>query len=88
MEVEQSLFAVDGVIVILDGSAGVEAQTLTVWSQADRHNLPRMVFVNKMDRFDSDIESCLKDIEFKLDAIPLCIQWPIRTNGHLSGNKF
>ncbi|XP_053692721.1 ribosome-releasing factor 2, mitochondrial isoform X2 [Sabethes cyaneus] len=76
MEVEQSLAAVDGTIVILDGSAGVEAQTITVWNQADRHKLPRLIFVNKMDKDNADFEGCLQDLEKKLDIIPLPLQLP------------
>lgn len=76
MEVEQSLYAVDGVIVVLDGTAGVEAQTTTVWSQAEKHRLPKLAFVNKMDRPDADFEKCVKELETKLDAKPICIQYP------------
>lgn len=76
MEVEQSLAAVDGTIVILDGSAGVEAQTITVWNQADRHKLPRLIFVNKMDKVNADFEGCLQDLEKKLDIVPLPLQLP------------
>ncbi|XP_055321824.1 ribosome-releasing factor 2, mitochondrial isoform X2 [Sitodiplosis mosellana] len=77
MEVEQSLGAVDGVVVVLDSSAGVEAQTITVWHQADHYKLPRMVFANKMDRPDADFEGCLDDLEKKLECIPVPIQLPI-----------
>lgn len=89
MEVEQSLSAVDGVIVILDGSAGVEAQTVTVWSQSERYQLPRMVFVNKMDRADSDFEYCLQDMKRKLNANVVPVQWPIydESSGRLKGRK-
>lgn len=76
MEVEQSLYAVDGVVVVLDGTAGVEAQTVTVWSQAEKHRLPKLTFVNKMDRPDADFEKCLHDLSTKLDAIPICVQYP------------
>lgn len=76
MEVEQSLGAVDGSVIILDGSAGVEAQTITVWSQTSNYNHPRIVFVNKMDRADADFEGCLHDIHHKLDACPIPLQWP------------
>lgn len=90
MEVEQSLGAVDGVIVILDGSAGVEAQTVTVWGQSQRYQLPRMVFVNKMDRPDSDFEFCLRDLERKLNASVVPVQWPIydEQSGRLKGKRF
>lgn len=88
MEVEQSLAAVDGVVVVLDGSAGVEAQTVTVWSQADRHFLPKIVFINKMDRSDADYTACLKDLKEKLDVRPLSLQLPIREEEELSGGIF
>lgn len=87
MEVEQSLGAVDGAVVILDGSAGVEAQTVTVWSQSDRYKLPRMVFVNKMDRPDADFEFCLEDLSKKLGVNAVPLQWPIynEETGRLKG---
>lgn len=78
MEVEQSLYAVDGVIIVLDGTAGVEAQTVTVWTQADKHNLPRLVFVNKMDRPDANFDKCVDDLKAKLDAKPICMQIPAK----------
>ncbi|KAH8381305.1 hypothetical protein KR093_002532 [Drosophila rubida] len=85
MEVEQSLCAVDGVVVVLDGTAGVEAQTVTVWTQADKHKLPRLVFVNKMDRPDANFEKCVYELKTKLDAEPVCTQFPVKNNeGHLS----
>lgn len=77
MEVEQSLGAVDGIVVVLDSSAGVEAQTVTVWHQADHYNLPRMVFANKMDRADADFDACLSDLIKKLDCLPVALQLPI-----------
>ncbi|XP_073840918.1 mitochondrial ribosome recycling factor 2 [Musca autumnalis] len=85
MEVEQSLYAVDGVVVVLDGTAGVEAQTMTVWAQAEKHRLPKISFVNKMDRPDADYEKCLKDLENKLDAKPISLQYPLKdAKGNLS----
>ncbi|XP_023165612.2 ribosome-releasing factor 2, mitochondrial isoform X2 [Drosophila hydei] len=78
MEVEQSLYAVDGVIIVLDGTAGVEAQTVTVWTQADKHKLPRLIFVNKMDRPDANFEKCIDDLKTKLDAKPICLQIPTK----------
>lgn len=84
MEVEQSLYAVDGVVVVLDGTAGVEAQTVTVWSQAEKHRLPRLAFVNKMDRPDANFEKCLNDLSTKLDTNPICTQYPHKDeNGNL-----
>lgn len=85
MEVEQSLSAVDGAVVILDSSAGVEAQTITVWNQADRHKLPRIVFANKMDRKDADFDACLIDLKMKLEANPIPIQWPLQKDQNLNG---
>ncbi|XP_016938155.4 ribosome-releasing factor 2, mitochondrial isoform X1 [Drosophila suzukii] len=78
MEVEQSLYAVDGVVVVLDGTAGVEAQTVTVWSQADKHKLSRLIFVNKMDRPDADFEKCVSDLKDKLETQPVCLQYPVK----------
>lgn len=78
MEVEQSLHAVDGVVVVLDGTAGVEAQTITVWTQAEKHRLPKLVFVNKMDRPDADFNACVSDLSTKLDAKPICLQSPLK----------
>lgn len=85
MEVEQSLSAVDGCIVILDSSAGVEAQTITVWNQSDRYELPKIVFANKMDRLDADFEGCVEDVRVKLDIQPIPLQLPIRENGNFKG---
>ncbi|XP_053664179.1 ribosome-releasing factor 2, mitochondrial [Anopheles marshallii] len=85
MEVEQSLGAVDGTVVILDGSAGVEAQTVTVWGQADRHQLPRIVFVNKMDKEGANYEACLVDVRQKLSTVPVPLQMPIKEQGKLVG---
>lgn len=87
MEVEQSLGAVDGCVVILDASAGVEAQTITVWSQSDRYELPKMVFANKMDRADADFEGCIQDVKLKLNVIPIPLQLPIKKDGKLKGTK-
>lgn len=85
MEVEQSLAAVDGTVVILDASAGVEAQTVTVWGQTERHELPRLVFVNKMDRSDADFDACLDDLRKKLGVEPVALQYPIHDKSGLKG---
>lgn len=77
MEVEQSLGAIDGCVVLLDGSAGVECQTMTVWTQANRQQIPAIVFVNKMDRRDSDFEACLHELQTKLNVRPLPLQMPV-----------
>lgn len=85
MEVEQSLSAIDGVCIILDASAGVEAQTITVWSQADHHNLPRIAFANKMDRMDANFEGTVEDLRRKLNAIPAVLQWPVLEDRKFKG---
>ncbi|XP_018570990.1 ribosome-releasing factor 2, mitochondrial [Anoplophora glabripennis] len=85
MEVEQTLNVLDGAVVVLDGSAGVEAQTQTVWRQADRYNIPRIIFVNKMDRLDADIKMCCEAIKNKLEKPYLLLQLPVRENGKLTG---
>ena len=59
IEVERSLAVLDGAIVVLDANAGVEPQTETVWRQADRYKVPRMVFVNKMDKIGADFQKCV-----------------------------
>lgn len=85
MEVEQSLSAVDGSVIILDGSAGVEAQTITVWSQSDRYELPKIIFVNKMDRQDADFYECVADVQTKLNALPLELQMPFKEKNNFKG---
>lgn len=85
MEVEQSLQILDGAIVVLDGSAGVEAQTLTVCRQADRYNIPRLIYVNKMDRADADFHMSLRSIVSKLNVEVLPVQLPIKVAGTLEG---
>ncbi|XP_065207063.1 ribosome-releasing factor 2, mitochondrial [Planococcus citri] len=77
-EVEQSLNVIDGAIIILDGSQGVEAQTLTVWRQADKYQIPRIVYVNKMDRLDSSFDMCMKSLETKFEREFLPLQVPLR----------
>lgn len=78
MEVEQSLGAVDGCVVILDSSAGVEAQTITVWTQSDRYELPKIIFANKMDRLDADFYECVEDVKNKLNTLAVPLQMEVR----------
>nr|XP_033337271.1 ribosome-releasing factor 2, mitochondrial [Megalopta genalis] len=85
MEVEQTLRVLDGAVIILDGSAGVEAQTLTVYQQADKYKIPKIVYVNKMDRPDANFEASVKSIESKLHIEALPIQFPIKHQGLLEG---
>ncbi|OHD65683.1 MAG: translation elongation factor G [Spirochaetes bacterium RBG_13_51_14] len=77
MEVERSLRVLDSAIAVFDGVAGVEPQSETVWRQADRYRIPRICFVNKMDRVGADFERCLDMIKEKLSAVPLPLQLPI-----------
>ena len=73
VEVERSLRVLDGAVAVLDGNQGVEPQTETVWRQADRYNVPRIVFVNKMDKTGADFEMCLGTIRDRLavKAVPI-----------------
>ncbi|KAJ2938559.1 hypothetical protein O0L34_g13056 [Tuta absoluta] len=85
MEVEQSLAVLDGAVVVLDASAGVEAQTLTVWRQASGYRVPRLLYLNKMDRSDADALACVRSIEEKLQACPLLLHMPVNHEGKLIG---
>ena len=77
IEVERSLRVLDGAIAVFDAVAGVEPQSETVWRQADRYKIPRLAFINKMDRVGADHERCLKMMEERLGAHPVFIQWPL-----------
>jgi elongation factor G len=85
IEVERSLAVLDGAVVLLDGNAGVEPQTETVWRQADRYKVPRIVFVNKMDKTGADFYNCVKMIKERTGATPLPIQIPIGAEDKLEG---
>ena len=76
VEVERSLRVLDGAIAVFDAVAGVEPQTETVWRQADRYRVPRICFVNKMDRVGADFERTVRMIEDRLHAVPLVVQLP------------
>ncbi|KAG2176968.1 hypothetical protein INT43_007622 [Umbelopsis isabellina] len=76
IEVERAVRVLDGAVTILDGVAGVEAQTQTVWHQADRYNVPRVAFVNKMDRVGAAFGRTVREIRSKLGARPLVVQIP------------
>jgi len=77
MEVERSLRVLDGAIAILDAVSGVEPQTETVWRQADKYKVPRIVYVNKMDRVGADYFRCLAMLKDRLGAHPVPIQIPV-----------
>ena len=75
-EVERSLRVLDGAVVVFDGVEGVEPQSETVWHQADRYGVPRVAFVNKMDRVGADFDAAVNDIEKRLGALPIPVQFP------------
>ncbi|KAK8757443.1 hypothetical protein V5799_004930 [Amblyomma americanum] len=85
MEVERSLRVMDGAVTLLDGSEGVQAQTITVWEQACRHKLPRLIFVNKMDKSAANFDSCISDVRAKLAASPLVVQVPLKSADRVIG---
>lgn len=85
MEVERSLRVLDSAIAVFDGVAGVEPQSETVWRQADRYHIPRICFVNKMDRVGADFERCLAMIRDKLYARPLPLQVPMGAEDRFAG---
>ena len=85
VEVERSLRVLDGAIAILGAVEGVEPQTEAVWRQADKYRVPRMVFVNKMDRIGADFESCVKQLRSKVHANPVALQWPIGSEDNFQG---
>jgi elongation factor G len=84
-EVQRSLRVLDGGIVVFDAVAGVQPQSETVWRQADRFNVPRICFINKMDRVGADFERTIKMIIERLKANPVAIQWPIGAESQYQG---
>ena len=85
IEVERSLRVLDGAVCVLDGNQGVEPQTETVWRQADKYNVPRIVFVNKMDKIGADFYKCVDDIKTRVGGRPVCIQLPIGSEADFKG---
>jgi elongation factor G len=85
IEVERSLRVLDGAVAVFDSVAGVEPQSETVWRQADKYRVPRICFVNKMDRVGADFERCVRMIVDRLGAHPLVIQLPVGTEADLKG---
>ncbi len=85
IEVERSLRVLDGAIALLDANAGVEPQTETVWRQADKYNVPRMIFVNKMDKIGADFYRSVEMIEERLGATPAVVQLPIGSENEFAG---
>jgi elongation factor G len=85
VEVERSLRVLDGAVAVFDGVAGVEPQSETVWRQADRYSVPRICFVNKMDRVGAEFHRCVEMISDRLGATPLVIQLPWGTESDFRG---
>jgi len=85
VEVERSLRVLDGAVVVFDGVAGVEPQSETVWRQADRYRVPRICFINKLDRTGADFWRCVEMIEDRLGARPVPIQIPIGAEDRFEG---
>jgi elongation factor G len=85
IEVERSLRVLDGAVCVLDGNQGVEPQTETVWRQADKYHVPRIVFVNKMDKTGADFFRCVDEIKTKVGGRPVCIQLPIGSESNFKG---
>ena len=85
IEVERSLAVLDGAVCVLDANAGVEPQTETVWRQADRYKVPRMVFVNKMDKIGADFFNCVEMIEDRTGARAVPVAVPIGAETELEG---
>ncbi|MBO6485079.1 MAG: GTP-binding protein, partial [Pelagibacteraceae bacterium] len=85
IEVERSLKVLDGAVAVFDGVAGVEPQSETVWRQADKYKVPRVCFVNKLDRTGADFFMCVDMIKDRLGAKPLVMQIPVGTESSLKG---
>ncbi|KAB2699739.1 elongation factor G [Ochrobactrum sp. Kaboul] len=85
IEVERSLRVLDGAIALLDANAGVEPQTETVWRQAEKYHVPRMVFVNKMDKIGADFFRCVEMVGSRLGAVALPVQLPIGAENEFTG---
>ncbi|WP_176085150.1 elongation factor G [Martelella sp. HB161492] len=85
IEVERSLRVLDGAVALLDANAGVEPQTETVWRQADKYNVPRMIFCNKMDKIGADFYRSVSMIKSRLGATPVVVQLPIGAENDFAG---
>src|SRR2546423_5173141 len=85
IEVERSLRVPDGAVAVFDSVAGVEPQSETVWRQADKYGVPRICFVNKMDRICADFPRCIQEIKDRLGAVPLVTQLPIGAESDFVG---
>ncbi|MEY9874807.1 elongation factor G [Streptacidiphilus sp. MAP12-33] len=84
-EVERALRVLDGAVAVFDAVAGVEPQSEAVWRQADRHGVPRIAFVNKLDRAGADLDAAVASIRSRLHTVPLVVQLPIGSEEHFTG---
>ena len=85
IEVERSMRVLDAAVVVFDGKEGVEAQSETVWRQADRYRVPRICFINKMDKLGADFEFAFKSIKTRLGVKPIAVQLPIGASDTFEG---
>src|SRR6188768_1310645 len=85
IEVERSLRVLDGAIALLDGNQGVEPQTETVWRQADKYEVPRLIFVNKMDKIGADFYMCVDSVQKRLGIKPVVLNLPIGAESEFAG---
>jgi elongation factor G len=85
VEVERSLRVLDGAVAVFDGVAGVEPQSETVWRQADRYGVPRICFINKLDRVGAEFHRCVDMIVSRLNGVPLVLQLPIGAEADFKG---
>ncbi len=85
VEVERSLRVLDGAVAVFDGVAGVEPQSQTVWRQADRYKVPRICFINKLDRTGANFDFCVSTIKNRLSAVPVVLQLPIGAEANFIG---
>ncbi|MEM9734874.1 MAG: elongation factor G [Pseudomonadota bacterium] len=85
IEVERSLRVLDGAVALLDANAGVEPQTETVWRQANKYNVPRMIYANKMDKTGADFYRCVEMVKERLGATPVVLQLPIGAENEFEG---
>src|SRR5271154_3791251 len=85
VEVERSLRVLDGAVAVFDGVAGVQPQSETVWRQADKYKVPRIAFINKMDRIGADFDHCIRSMRQRLGAHPVPIEFPLGKEDQLVG---
>src|ERR1043166_82650 len=85
IEVERSLRVLDGAVAVFDGGNGVEPQSETVWRQADKYGVPRIAFINKMDKVGADFDMCVDSIRERLGAVPVPVQLPVGAEESFSG---